>query len=211
MSTLFDSLPLSSSFSMSSLSLLSLSAVTSISTDLLIDSIGMFDHILRECHKLNDKDASLDFLKKLADELADIFSFISVEILGIIFHNYHKYLLQLLCSVFNNEQYAFVIIINNNRYLFISNIVITIIIINSENILKINLDDNADNDIHSKYDLIADSIKLLITSSSLLITSTRCDLTYDIVEAIKILPPSHLSVDLSQYLHHSLQQGTLSI
>jgi hypothetical protein len=92
MSTLFDSLPLSSSFSFSSLSLLSLSAVTSISTDLLVDSIRMYDHILRECHKNTKKDASLNFLKKLADELADIFTFISIEILGMIYTSNYYYL-----------------------------------------------------------------------------------------------------------------------
>jgi hypothetical protein len=73
--------------------------------------------------------------------------------------------------------------------------------------LNINNDGITDVDIQSKYDLVVESIKLLLTTSSLLLMSTRFDLTYDIIEAIKVLPPSHVTIDLSQYLHQSLQQG----
>ena len=85
MSTLFDShIVSSSSFSLSSLSLLVLSPITSINIDILIDSISLFDHIVNECRKSTNADVSFDLLKKCSSLLADIFAFISIEIIGII-------------------------------------------------------------------------------------------------------------------------------
>ena len=84
MSTLFDSHIVSStSFSLSSLSVLSLSSMTSISTDLLIDSIGLFDHIVDECRKNTNAESSA-LLKKCTSLLADIFASMSIEIIGMI-------------------------------------------------------------------------------------------------------------------------------
>ena len=62
-------------------------------------------------------------------------------------------------------------------------------------------------DANSKFDLIVSCIKLLLASSSLLLTSSRIDLAYDIMEAIKLLPSSYISADIAQYLNQSLRKG----
>ena len=86
MSTLFDAhiVSSSSSLTLSSLSLLALSPILSINTDILIDSISIFDHIVNECHKNTNVNVSYSMLKKCSSILADIFAFISIEIIGII-------------------------------------------------------------------------------------------------------------------------------
>ena len=181
MNTIFDS----SSSSSSSVSLLSLSSITSMNVDLLIDSIKMFDLIVRECRNSNtnaNTDVNNDYFKKRATDLVGVISFIMIEMLAYLVLNSMRALLSLV-SIDNILNIDASHDDNNN--------------INATN-------DNNDN--NKKYELIVSSMRLLITSSSLLLSSLRADITHEISLAVRLLPTRYVTIDISQYLDRSLQK-----
>jgi hypothetical protein len=78
--------------------------------------------------------------------------------------------------------------------------------------LNINSNSNDDtktdnnNNNNEKYEIIISSIRLLITSSSLLLSSLRADITHEISVAVKLVPSRYVAVDISQYLDRCLQK-----
>lgn len=188
MNTIYDS----SSSSSSSVSLLSLSSITSINVDLFIDTIKMFDLIVREyrsCNTNSHSNTNDDYFKKRASDLVSVISFIMIEIVAYLAMSSMRAFLSLVSSenLLNIDTNS-----NDDK--------------NNANKDNSSNNNNKNNNMNGKYEMLISSIRLLITSSSLLLSSLRAEITHEISLAVRLLPNRYVTVDISQYLDRSLQK-----